>query len=111
MRLRIAALIIVALAATAYAQDKPKTELPKAATAELAPASLPLAQADMQALADVLADARGYARSIAALQEKLDSANAEAQRVFARAQAQHPDMPIDLQTMSYRAKVKDATVK
>lgn len=92
--------LVAALAAPITAQDKPA--LPKAATEQAAP--IPVAPQDVQAISQAVQTANAYALAIAALQEKLDSANAEAQRAFARAQAQHPDMPIDVQTMTYKPK-------
>ena len=66
--------LVAALAAPITAQDKPA--LPKAATEQAAP--IPVAPQDVQAISQAVQTANAYALAIAALQEKLDSANSTA---------------------------------
>jgi len=73
-------------AVAAQTEAPPKVEAPQAPAALPAAAVEPIAVAreDVQAVAQAMSTAQAYALAIATLQEKLDAANAEAQRSFAR---------------------------
>lgn len=109
----VVALTCLPVLAQAQTPAPPSPALPAAATTAASDVStpIPVAQADIQAITQAVQFANAYSIAIAALQEKLDAANAESQRAFARAQALHPDMPISTQAWLYTPKPKAVDAK
>ena len=102
--LLVACAALATLAAQAPQAAKPETKAPAVAEASK---PIPLADEDRQALVNAMSAVARAQWAVTVMQKEFDTAAAEAQRVYNRAAALHPDMTLNMQTGQYEPKKKD----